>query len=79
MAIIDGNYLIGTPTAMFEAKDMLAADLTEVGLELQHTKSHCYIGKDHQTEERERLRGEVPNSILRTVVREPVLEDGKLL
>ena len=43
--IIDDNYIMGPPDQIFAANKAFAEDLLEVGLELQPTKSQCYIAE----------------------------------
>ena len=61
MAIMDDNYTIGPPNTIFESHRMLMEDLEKVGLELQPSKSKCYIAEKYRNEEWERLRGDIPN------------------
>ena len=75
-AIIDDNYINGPPAQAFEANRMLAEDLKEVGLELQPAKSKCHIDAAHRDDEWERVRGDIPNGVLKTAADEVVLVDG---
>ena len=50
-AIIDDNYTMGPPEAIFEAHQQFGADIKEVGLQLQPTKLQCYINAEFRTEE----------------------------
>ena len=76
MAIIDNNYLLGPPNRIFPIKDALASDLAEVGLELQPRKSKCYIADEYRDAEWDRLRGEVPNGVLKETNGDVILKDG---
>ena len=47
IAIVDNNYLMGPPEAIFLANKIFARDLKEVGLKLQPAKLKCYIDSAH--------------------------------
>ena len=61
MVIMDDNYTIWPPNTIFESNRMLREDLEKVGLELQPSKSKCYIAEDYRNKEWERLWGDIPN------------------
>ena len=61
IAIMDDNYTIGPPKIIFNSMRRLREDLEKVGLELQPSKSKCYIAEEYRNEEWERLRGDIPN------------------
>ena len=65
MAIVDDNYAMGPPEAVFPAKDEFAVNIAKVGLELQNSKSQCYIRNEYRNGEWDELRGEVPNGVLK--------------
>ena len=64
MAIMDDNYTIGNPEHIFESMQLLKEDLAKVGLELQPSKSKCYISEENRNEEWDRLRGDTPNETM---------------
>ena len=50
-AIIDENYTLGPPEVILAAHQQFDVNITEVGLQLQPTKSQCYIDEDFRTAE----------------------------
>ena len=79
MAIVDDNYLSGPPVQAFEAMKGLEVDLQEVGLKLNAEKSKCYITDAHRDAAWERMRGDIPNGVLKTPGGEVVLTNGEPL
>jgi hypothetical protein len=67
MAIIDDNYIISPKEEIFEACKGFAADLTDIGLQLQPVKSACYIGEEFCNTEWDSLRGDIPNGLITDV------------
>jgi len=63
-AIIDDNYGVGHPADIFPAHAAFAADLAQVGLELQSAKSKCYIREGLRDANWDALRGDIPNGII---------------
>ncbi len=51
MAIMDDNYTIGPPSIIFESSRILKEDLAMVGLELQPSKSKCFIAEEYRNDE----------------------------
>ena len=76
MAIVDDNYSIGPPTAIFAAQPQFAADLAEVGLQLQGDKSKCYIASEYRNEEWDEMRGEIQKFCIR--VSKKLTSEGKV-
>ena len=79
MAIVDDNYSIGPPETIFAAQPQFAADLAEVGLQLQSDKSKCYIASQYRNEEWDTLRGEIQNGVLKSTSGEVIMNDGSPL
>ena len=77
-AIIDDNYLMGPPAAIFSANRTFAQDLEEVGLKLNPRKSKCYIACAHRDATWDELRGNILNGALVDESGEVVVEDGTL-
>ena len=50
-AIIDDNYTLGPPEAIFTAHQQFGIDIRDVGLQLQPKKSQSYIDEEFRTEE----------------------------
>ena len=74
-AIMDNNYAMRPPSVIFPANEQLQRDLAVVGLELQPAKSCCYIDAAHQDNKWHRLRGAIPEGVLKDGV-EVILVDG---
>ena len=77
-AIIDDNYAMGPPSVIFLANEQLMTDLAIIGLELQPTKSCCYIDVVHRDFKWHRRRGDIPEGVLHDGA-EVVLVDGQPL
>ena len=75
---MDDNYAMRPPSVVFPANEQLMSDLVIVGLELQPTKSCCYIDTAHRNNKWHRLQGDIPEGALKDGA-EVILVDGQPL
>ena len=76
VAIVDNNYQMGPPAAIFLANRSLDRDLREVRLQLNQEKSKCYIECTHRGDRWDELWGEIPNGTLSDASGVPIMTDG---
>ena len=63
-AIIDNNYLVGPPAAIFPANRTFAQDLKEVGPKLNPHKPKCYFNYAYRNASWDGMRSNIPNGSL---------------
>ena len=76
VAIVDDNYLMGPPEAIFPANRTFDRYLREIGLKLNPAKSKCYINSAHMDARWDKLRGEIPNGTLSDASGVTIMKDG---
>ena len=75
-AIVDDNYAMGLPKHIFSAHQTFGTDLVKLGLQLQPTKSQCYITEAFRNDEWDRHGGDISNGVLKDADGKTVIAGG---